>query len=485
MKIYGYILTFILGVAVLNAQSCPELVIPFDGQTGVEVDSPIIWEDVNHPNFVGFLISLGTTPGGEEILKRRSAGVTAEFIAPTGLPDDTTIYVTIQMFIEGQGLVDCPSQSFTTSDVLTPPDCTLLNPDVTPPPSARGTYLSWYYAVTATGYYLSVGTTENGSDIINNLDVGNRLDYEIIPALPEDVEFYVTLVPYNENGQASGCISEDYEPLAAVGDICGSYYSSSQGGVIYPSPQLTFPDAVFICASRSNQIFKVEDEADGARWYKIDDDGNEALISSQLEVDFPDAGTYRLEAYNDLQTAVSTVECASNKIVNVYWSDIPRITAVDVTGDPTNREATIVVEGSGDYEFSLNDEFGEYRSYNRFNQLGPGEQKVFVRDRNGCGVAVATIPRVLSAADFPKFFTPNNDSSNDFWRFAPENRRLADLVSMIHIYDRYGMLIAQILPNSKGWDGTFNGKILPPSDYWYVADTTFGNTIQGHFTLKQ
>lgn len=482
--ILSILVCVLFGAFGLQSQECPNLISPYDGEEGVPVDAPIYWEDVDHPNFVGYLISLGTTPGGEDILKKRSAGVTSEFISPIGLPDDTTIYVTISMFIAGQDQVVCSSQSFSTSDVVTPPDCTELNTTVTPPPSIRGTFISWFYAYTATGYYLTVGTTEGGNEILDNLDVGNQLSFEILPALPEDTEIFVRVTPYNENGEATNCNSENFLSLAVTADVCSSYYSASQGGVIYPSPQLTFPDKVFICTSDPERRFKVQDQADGARWFYIDQSGEETLVSSDLDVKFEQPGQYRLEAFNDLVTAVSTIECASSKTFSVYVSEKPEIIAVDVEGDPENRKAIISVAGNGDYEFSL-EEFGEYRSFREFNGLGPAEQKIYVRDRNGCGTSIAVVPKVLSAADFPAFFTPNNDSSNDNWAFNPRDRKIAALVERIRIYDRYGRLLTMLMPDSKGWDGTYNGQLLPPSDYWFIAETISGDTIKGHFTLKQ
>jgi gliding motility-associated-like protein len=54
----------------------------------------------------------------------------------------------------------------------------------------------------------------------------------------------------------------------------------------------------------------------------------------------------------------------------------------------------------------------------------------------------------------------------------------------ITIYDRYGKLLKSFANSSIGWDGTFNNKHLPASDYWYVIQ--LNDTIyKGHFTLKR
>ena len=42
--------------------------------------------------------------------------------------------------------------------------------------------------------------------------------------------------------------------------------------------------------------------------------------------------------------------------------------------------------GIGDYEFSLNDSFGPYQDSLLFSYVIPGEQTLFVRDKNDCGL---------------------------------------------------------------------------------------------------
>ena len=40
--------------------------------------------------------------------------------------------------------------------------------------------------------------------------------------------------------------------------------------------------------------------------------------------------------------------------------------------------------------------------------------------------------------------------------------------STVLIYDRYGKLLKQLLTvQYDGWDGSYNGAILPTDDYWF------------------
>ena len=50
----------------LHGQECPDPVFPLPGQTDVSVTSTISWEEV--VGVTGYQISLGSTPGGTDIL---------------------------------------------------------------------------------------------------------------------------------------------------------------------------------------------------------------------------------------------------------------------------------------------------------------------------------------------------------------------------------------------------------------------------------
>ena len=86
--------------------------------------------------------------------------------------------------------------------------------------------------------------------------------------------------------------------------------------------------------------------------------------------------------------------------------------------------------------------------------------------------------------DYPKYFTPNGDGYNDTWYIKNLDKRNLEN-SIITFFDRYGKLIKQISGTSEGWNGTFNGEILPSTDYWFTIELTNGKTIKGHFALKR
>ncbi|WP_299129011.1 T9SS type B sorting domain-containing protein, partial [uncultured Winogradskyella sp.] len=85
---------------------------------------------------------------------------------------------------------------------------------------------------------------------------------------------------------------------------------------------------------------------------------------------------------------------------------------------------------------------------------------------------------------FPKFFTPNDDTVNDFWQVKGISNQF-QAGSKIYIFNRHGKLLTQLDPVSRGWDGTYNGNKMPTSDYWFKVTLQDGRTFTSHFTLKR
>ena len=141
---------------------------------------------------------------------------------------------------------------------------------------------------------------------------------------------------------------------------------------------------------------------------------------------------------------------------------------------------SIVATGEGDYEYALDNINGPYQDDTTFYDVSPGFHTVYVRDKNGCGIANETV----SVIGFPNFFTPNDDGYNDTWHIYGINTP-SQSGSEIYIFDRYGKLLKQLLFNSLGWDGTYNGNPMPTSDYWFYIKLGDNRIFRGHFTLKR
>lgn len=173
---------------------------------------------------------------------------------------------------------------------------------------------------------------------------------------------------------------------------------------------------------------------------------------------------------------------------NVVESSIADIGLDDITIVDFSNNNTITINNSnnnlgiGDYEFALDNFNGFYQDEPYFNYVGAGDHVLYVRDKNGCGVAEMDI----FILGFPKYFTPNGDPYNQYWNLKGWNTDYS-LNSKIHIFDRYGKLLYSFGPWTEGWDGTFKGNPLMASDYWFVAELVKADGtirhMQGHFSL--
>jgi len=84
--------------------------------------------------------------------------------------------------------------------------------------------------------------------------------------------------------------------------------------------------------------------------------------------------------------------------------------------------------------------------------------------------------------DYPQFFTPNNDGTNDFWQIKGIHR-FPD--SKILIVNRYGKLLTELSANDVGWEDCCFGKAMLTNDYWFHINLGNGKVFTGHFTLKR
>ena len=215
-----------------------------------------------------------------------------------------------------------------------------------------------------------------------------------------------------------------------------------------------------------------------------EDDGVvDAVLASgpgetELVVSSPNSGRYFVE----IQTTLATV-ITDDILITFYGMPVlDRVDILDDLADSNNIE--IVVQGDGSYEYAINN--GPFQDDPVFRDVPPGINTVVINDKNGCGT---TEPIPFLVVGYPKFFTPNADGIHDVWQIQGIET-LTDPV--VYIFDRYGKLLKQIDETSIGWDGTFNGRPLPSTDYWFRLEYSrdeegvlVANILRSHFTLKR
>ncbi|RZK01639.1 MAG: T9SS type B sorting domain-containing protein, partial [Flavobacterium sp.] len=149
-------------------------------------------------------------------------------------------------------------------------------------------------------------------------------------------------------------------------------------------------------------------------------------------------------------TMTTTEGCPFTKNFTVNQLLAPEISAVNVNG----TTVTIITLAPGSYQYSVDG--NNFQNSNIFTNVASGLHTATVI--NSCDSDSQTFVVVI----VPKFFSPNQDSFNDFWKvegmsFYPEAK--------VAIFDRYGKLITQLSQSNPVWDGMLNGKLLPATDY--------------------
>ena len=171
-----------------------------------------------------------------------------------------------------------------------------------------------------------------------------------------------------------------------------------------------------------------------------------------------------------------SITIAESKIATVEKKDI---VVTDLNAGPNNT-ITVLTEtlGIGDYEYAIDDESGPYQDEPLFELVRPGIHTIYIRDKNNCGIAKIDV----SVIGYKKFFTPNGDGIHDTWKVLGIRADFQSK-SKVYIFDRYGKLLKELDPLSKGWNGTFNGKPMPSTDYWFRVYLEDGREFKSHFSL--
>lgn len=157
----------------------------------------------------------------------------------------------------------------------------------------------------------------------------------------------------------------------------------------------------------------------------------------------------------------------------VYPTEITEIKVDDLVENNT----VTIFPYDGNFVYSLDGI--TFQTSNVFSNVSSGEYYAYIKDVTANCITISDKFYVLS---YPKFFTPNGDGINDFWRIRMSQFQYS---IDVEIYDRYGKFITNFDKNNGGWDGKHKGKELPATDYWFkIIKTIDKETIYfGHFSL--
>lgn len=280
----------------------------------------------------------------------------------------------------------------------------------------------------------SVGTI-NWYSQIGGTVVGNGTSY-ITPTISSNTTYYAEAIN-------SGCTNNTKVPIQLI---------------VYPLPAVT-DEPVEKCNSSS---ITLDASIPNMKYLWSTGETTQTITVSTT-------GVYTVDV-----TSPAPQNCTSKKTITVSENNKPEIKNITVDETTVTIE---LVKAENYFEFSIDGL--NYQDSNVFTNAPSGLQTAYVRDRKQCATDAKTFIVII----IPKFFTPNNDGYNDVW----EVKGLADYpLGEVTLFDRYGKLITQLNSYNRSWDGTFNKRTLPATDYWYVLKLDPQSPeVKGHFSLKR
>ncbi|TXD61817.1 T9SS type B sorting domain-containing protein [Polaribacter sp. IC066] len=347
---------------------------------------------------------------------------------------------------------------------------------------------------------------DDANGIVQNIDLDSKIP-EILGSTQNSNDFIVTFhLSQTDATTGDNAIESPYENTNPTETI---YVRIQQKQTLCVNDDATFdviinslPDFTvttpqILCLIDAPLNIAVENPRDVYSYEWKDERG--ATIGTDSNINVFSGGTYRVTA-----TTTNGTFCEREETIVINESDpaILERSFVTIIDEGNNLGSTnnlsISIDtisnniGIGDYQFAvLNTDNNErfpfigFQEEPLFENLEGGIYQIIVNDKNGC---VPDTMLLVSVIQFPKFFTPNGDGDNDFWVVKGANQTFYPNAS-INVFNRFGKLVAQVPIDSEGWNGIYQGKLLPSDDYWYnitliPADTTKPSiTKKGNFSL--
>ncbi|MBU3011686.1 T9SS type B sorting domain-containing protein [Polaribacter vadi] len=270
--------------------------------------------------------------------------------------------------------------------------------------------------------------------------------------------------------------------------------------IVNPLPDIMVTTPQILCLNDLPLNISAESPRDVYTYVWKDENGNTLNTTSVDNIDVTTAGKYTVTATTTNGTFCERVETIEVNASNIATLESSFITIIDESNNISSEDnLSVSIDvinndlGPGDYQFAIinTTENNEripmigFQDEPLFENLEGGIYTIIVNDKNGCSPDTTLD---VSVIQFPKYFTPNADGYNDTWVVKGANKTFYPNAS-INIFNRYGKLVAQEPIDSQGWDGMYQGKLLPSDDYWYnitlIPADTNKPTInkKGNFSL--
>ena len=244
----------------------------------------------------------------------------------------------------------------------------------------------------------------------------------------------------------------------------GCFITTSFEININPFPTIPIQDVTVKCAANSQTTISAATGATGETYLW-------STGATTPEIVLNNDGDYWV-------TVTSSLGCSNTKNFKISTSRTASVLTIEEIIFTDENSIVVNASGSDNYIFSLDDSAPQ--NSNVFKDIPIGYHTVTVADLYDC---VGIAQQQILVLGFPKFFTPNGDGTHETWHLTDADIRSNATVS---IYDRYGKLLKVLNANDPGWDGKFNGRDMPETDYWFRAAIANNEDLiiaKGHFSL--
>jgi len=177
---------------------------------------------------------------------------------------------------------------------------------------------------------------------------------------------------------------------------------------------------------------------------------------------------------------VSRGECEATDSVTIQVNTRPVILSIDSLGVRDKEIIPDPEQGTPPFKYGVDEEPADDNPA-KYGLLLT-KHSFYIIDALGCRSDTYTTeaPKLRP----PAFFTPNGDGFNDTWEVPGMRDLFPDAV--VSIYNRFGKLLIRYKGTDIGWDGTYMGRKMPATDYWYRIDVNVKEIEEpyiGHLTL--
>lgn len=216
-------------ISVYTIPTCTNVTAPANAATAQSLTPIIKWDTAI--GATSYLLNLGTTSGGTNVMNGVDVGNVVSYTVPTASPllYGTTYYTTVTPKSSFGNATGCTEFNFTTKNIGCPtvsaPAANAISQSLTPT-------ITWASVTDATGYRISMGTTSGGTDVMNNVDVGNVLTYTLATPLSNSTKYYYTVNAYTATSNSASCTVRAFSTIcsATSAPYSENFDTTSTGG---------------------------------------------------------------------------------------------------------------------------------------------------------------------------------------------------------------------------------------------------------------